>query len=90
MSQLKKDGSCVDVKSLVSNAVKCFVILGLSVSKVEVLEGSIGREHLVMTCTLSMNIKQITTDGLMGCGAMGIPFIDHDFTGHHQTVLQES
>jgi len=40
VSQLKKDGSSVDGKRFGSNALKCFGISRLSVSKVEVLEGS--------------------------------------------------
>jgi len=46
-----EDGSSVDGKSLVLNALKCFGISHLAVGKVEVLEGSIEGKHLVITCT---------------------------------------
>jgi len=41
----KQDGALVDRKSFVLNALKCFRISRLSVSKVEVLEGSIEGKH---------------------------------------------
>jgi len=39
LSQPKQDGALVDRKSFVLNAIKCFGISRLSVSKVEVLKG---------------------------------------------------
>jgi len=86
---LKKDGSSVDDKSFVLNALKCFGISRLSVSKVEVLEGSMEGKHLVITCTLTVSNREIPTHALIDCGATGIAFLDQDFAHHHQIPLQE-
>jgi predicted aspartyl protease len=79
----------VDGKSFVLNALKCFGISRLSVSKVEVLEGSMEGKHLVITCTLTVNNQEITTHALIDCGATGIAFMDQDFACHHQIPFQE-
>jgi len=47
LSQLKKDGFSVDRTSFVSDAIKCFGISRLSVSKVDVLEGAMEGKHLL-------------------------------------------
>jgi predicted aspartyl protease len=47
-------------------------------------EGSMDRNHLIVTCTLSLNNKVIPTHALIDCGATGYVFIDQDFTDHHQ------
>jgi len=83
------DGSSVDDNSFVLNAFKCFGISRLSVGKVEVLEGSMERKHLVITCTLTVNNQEISTHGLMDCGATGIAFMDQDFARHHHMQLVE-
>jgi len=59
------------------------------VSKVEVLEQSMEGKHLVITCTLAVNIQQIPTHALIDCGAMGIAFMNQDFASHHQIPLRE-
>jgi len=79
----------VDGKSFVLNAVKCFGILRLSVSKVEVLEGSMEGKHLVITCTLTVNNQEIPIHALIDCGANSIAFMDQDFACDHQIPLQE-
>jgi len=79
----------VDGKSFVSNAVKCFGISRLSVSKVEVLEESMEGKHLVITCSLTVNNQEIPTHALIDCGASGIAFMDQDFARHHQIPLPE-
>jgi hypothetical protein len=79
----------VDGKSFVLNALKCFGISRLSVSKVEVLEGSMEGKHLVITCSMTVNNKEIPTHALIDCGATGIAFMDQDFAHHHQIPLQE-
>jgi hypothetical protein len=79
----------VDGKSFVLHALKCFGISRLSVSKVEVLEGSMEGKHLVITCTLTVNNQEIPTHALIDCGATGIAFMDQDFACHHQIPLQE-
>jgi len=84
-----KDGTLVDGKSFVLNALKSFGISRLSVSKVEVLEGSMEGKHLVITYTLTMNDQEIPTHALIDCGATGIAFMDQDFARDHQIPLQE-
>ena len=79
----------VDGKSFDLNVLKCFGISRLSVSKVEVLEGSMEGKHLVITCTLTVNNQKIPTHVLIDCGATGIAFMDQDFARHHQIPLQE-
>jgi hypothetical protein len=79
----------VDGKSFVLNALKYFGISRLSVSKVEVLKGSMEGRYLVITCTLTMNDTEIPTHALINWGATGIAFMDQDFAHHHQIPLQE-
>ena len=79
----------VDEKSIVLNALKCFGISRLSVSKVQVLEGSMEGKHLVITCSLTVNNREIPTHSLIDCGATGIAFMDQDFARNHQIPLQE-
>ena len=78
-----------DGKSFVLNTLKCFGMLGVSVSKVEVLEGSMERKHLVITCTLTMNNPEIPRHARINCGATGSAFLDENFAPHHQILLQE-
>jgi len=89
LCQPKQDGALVDGESFVLNALKCFGIPGLSVSKVEVLAGSMEGKHLVITCLLIVNNQEISTHALIDCGATGIVFMDQDFARHHQIQLQE-
>jgi len=79
----------VDGKSFVLNVLRCFGISRLSVSKVEVLEGSMEGKHLVITCSLTVNNQEIPTHALIDCGATGIAFMDQDFARQHQIPLQE-
>jgi len=85
----KQDGVLVDRKSFVLNALKCLGISRLSVSKVEVLEGSMEGKHLVITRTLMVNDQEIPMYALINCGAMGIAFMDQDFARHHRIPLQK-
>jgi len=85
----KQDGALVDNKSFVINALKCFGISRLSVSKVEVVERSMEGKHLVITCTLTVNNQEIVTHALNDCGATGIASMEQDFACHHQIPLQE-
>jgi hypothetical protein len=89
LSQPKQDGALVDGKSFVLNPLKCFGISRLSVSKVEVLEGSIEGKHSVITCSLTMNNLEIPTHALIDCGATGIAFMNQDFPRHHQIQLPQ-
>jgi len=56
---------------------------------VEVLEGSMEGEHLVIACSLTVNIQEIPTPALIHWGATGIAFMDQDFAHHHQIPLYE-
>jgi hypothetical protein len=47
-------------------------------------EGSMDGNYLIVTCTLSLNNKELPTHALIDCGAMGYAFIDQDFTDRHQ------
>jgi hypothetical protein len=46
LGQPKQDGALVDGKSFVLNVLKCFGISRVSVSNVEVLEGSMEGKHI--------------------------------------------
>jgi len=46
-------------------------------------------EHLVITCTLTINNQEIPTHVLINCRATGIAFMDQHFACHHQISLQE-
>jgi len=74
--QLKKDGSSVNGKGFVLNALKCSGIWCVSVSKVELLEGSMDRKHLVITCTSKVIDEEIPRHAPIDCGATGIAFPD--------------
>jgi hypothetical protein len=78
-----------DGKCFVLNALKWFGISNLSVTKVEVLEGSMKGKHLVITCLLTVNNQEIPTHALIDCGATCIAFMDQDLAHHHQIPLQE-
>jgi len=79
----------VDGKSFVLNGLKCFGISCLSVSKVEVLEGSMGGKHLVIPCTLTVSNQEILPQALIECRATDIAFMDQDFAHHHEIPLQK-
>jgi hypothetical protein len=79
----------VDGKSSVLYALKCIGISQISVSKVEILDGSMEGKHLVITGTLTVNNQEILTHALIDCGAMGIEFMDQAFARHHQIPFRE-
>ena len=79
----------VDGNSCVSDVLQCFRISCLSVSKVEVLEGSMEGNYLVITCTLTLNAQQIPTHTLINCRVTGITFMDQIFALHYSIPLQE-
>jgi len=58
------------------------------VRKVEVLEGTMEGKQLVITCTLTINDKEILSRAVITWGAMDIAFIDQDFARHDQIVQQ--
>jgi hypothetical protein len=86
---LKKVGSPIDNISFVINAIQSFGISCLSVSKVEVTEGSMEVKHLVITWTLTMNSQDMPTNALIECNAPYIAFMVQDFAHHDQIPLQE-
>jgi predicted aspartyl protease len=65
-----------------------FSIFSTAVKDVAIKEGSMDGKHLVVTCTLSLNGKDIPTHTLIDCGAMGYAFIDQDFANHHELPLR--
>ena len=79
----------VDGTSFALDALKCFGISHLAVSKVEVLEKSMEGKHLVITCTLTVNNQEIPTHALIDCRTTGIAYMDQDFARHHSIPLQE-
>jgi hypothetical protein len=79
----------IDKKSFEFNALQCFGISRLSISKAEVLEGSMEGKHLVITCSLTIGDQEVQTHALIDCGATGIAFMDQDFARHHKIPLQE-
>jgi hypothetical protein len=89
LGQPKQDGALVDGQSFVLNALKCFGISHGSVSKVEVLDGSMEGKHLVITCTLTVHNQDIPIHVLIDYRAMGIALMDQDFASHHQISHQE-
>jgi predicted aspartyl protease len=64
-----------------------FSISSTAVKDVAIEEGSIDGKHLIVTCTLSLNSKEIPTHTLIDCGATGYTFIDQDFANHHELPL---
>jgi predicted aspartyl protease len=44
---------------------------------------------LLVTCTLSLDLKEIPTHTLIDCGATGYAFIDQDFANHHYLPLRQ-
>jgi predicted aspartyl protease len=64
-----------------------FSISGTAVKDVASEEGSMDGKHLIMTCTLSLNGKEIPTHALIDCGAMGYALIDQDFAYRHELPL---
>jgi hypothetical protein len=61
-----------------------FSISSSAVKDAAIEEGSMDGNHLIVTCTLSLNNKEIPTHALIDCGATGCAFIDQDFANHHQ------
>jgi hypothetical protein len=79
----------IDKKSVDLNALQCFGISWFSISKVDVLAGSMEGKHLVITCSLTIQDQVIQTHALIDCGATGIAFMDQDFARHHNVPLKE-
>jgi hypothetical protein len=46
-------------------------------------------KHLIITCTLTVNNKEIPTQALIDCEATGIAFIEQNFARHHHKPLLE-
>jgi hypothetical protein len=67
LAQSKQDCNLVDRTSVVLNALTCFGISRLSLSKVDILEESMEGKHLVITSTLTMNDREIPTHTLNDC-----------------------
>jgi predicted aspartyl protease len=65
-----------------------FSVSTTAVKDVAIKEGSMDAKHLVVTCTLSLNGKEIPTHALIDCGATGYAFIDQDFANSHELPLR--
>jgi hypothetical protein len=89
LSQFNKDGALIEKKSVVLNALKCFGISRLAVSKVEVLEVSMKRKHSVIPYTLTKNKHEIPTLALIDCRAIPIALMDQDFARDHQIARHD-
>jgi len=89
VGQLGRGDCLVDRKSFDLNALQCFGISRVSISKVDLLEGSIEGKHLVITCSLTIHNQVTRTHALIDCRATGIAFMDQDFAHDHQVPLQE-
>jgi hypothetical protein len=87
--RLGKGDSLIDKKSFDSSVLQCFGISRFSISKVDVLEGSMEGKHLVITGSLTIRDQMIQTHALIDCGAKGIAFMDQDFARHHEVPLKE-
>jgi hypothetical protein len=61
-----------------------FSISSTTVKDAAIEEGSMDGNHRIMTCTLSLNNKEIPTHALIDYGATGYAFIDQDFADCHQ------
>jgi hypothetical protein len=64
-----------------------FSISSTAVKDTAIEEGSMDGNHLIITCTLSLNTKEIPTHALIDCGAAGYAFIDQDFANCHKLPL---
>jgi hypothetical protein len=53
-----------------------FSISSTAVKDAPIEEGSMDGNHLIVTCTLSINNKEIPTHALINCRATGYAFID--------------
>jgi hypothetical protein len=87
--QLGEGEPLIDRKSFDSNALQCFGISRLSISKAYLIEGSMEGKHLIITCSLTMQEQVIQTHALIDCGAMGIEFMDQDFACHNKIRLRK-
>jgi hypothetical protein len=64
-----------------------FPISSSAVKNIAIEDGSIDGNHLIVTCTLSLDSKEIPTHALINCGATGYAFVDQDFANYHYLPL---
>jgi len=84
-----KDGSLNNGESVNLNALICIGVSCQSVTKVEILKGSIKGIHRVISCKLTGNKFEISTEAQIGCEAMGMAIKDLNITCHHDIPLAE-
>jgi len=84
-----KYGSLIDRKSVDWNAIICFGLSPISVSKVKTLQWSIEVIHLMISCTFAGNNEEISIQVLIDCEAMGIAFLDQNITCHLKIPPEE-
>jgi hypothetical protein len=88
VSQEENDGPLPgDLSILNSIVINIFSISSSAVKDVAIKEGSMDGNHLVVTCTLSLDSKEIPTHTLINCGATGYAFINQDFANHYHLPL---
>jgi predicted aspartyl protease len=89
VSQEENDGPPPGDLSVLNSVVNnIFSISSSAVKDVAIKEGSMDGNHLIVTCTLSLDWKEIPTHTLIDCGATGYAFIDQDFANHHHLPLR--
>jgi hypothetical protein len=64
-----------------------FSISSSAVKDVAIKEGSMDGNHLIIMCTLSLDLIEMPTHTLIDCGATGYVFIDQDFANYHHLPL---
>jgi predicted aspartyl protease len=64
-----------------------FCIYSTAVKDRAIEEGSIDGNYLIVTCTLSLNTKEIPTHSLIDGGATSYVFMDQDFANHYNLPL---
>lgn len=69
-------------------SLSAFSYSGFAVSDVEVVEGRIEGNHMVVNCTININSTPIKTIALLDMGDTGYAFIDQKFVHHHNALLE--
>jgi hypothetical protein len=88
VSREEQDGS-LPGESTVSSSVlaKILSISSTAIRDTAIEEGSMDGKHVVVTCDLSFNHKNIPTHALIDCGATGYAFVDQTFATYHTLPL---
>jgi citrate lyase alpha subunit len=88
VSREEQDGSLPGEPAVSSSVLeKILSISSTAVRDTAIEEGSMDGKHLVVTCDLSFNHKNIPTHALIDCGVTGYAFVDQTFAKHHKLPL---